>query len=410
MPVYEYKGLNKQGEKVKGVQDAENQSSLRQQLQSQGIYTTEIYEGEGARAAAQGREIDFSKVFNRVTLRDIAVLTRQLATLLRAGIPLVKALNALNDQIEKEKLNRTISDIRRRVNEGSSMAAAVGEHPEYFSDLYKNMVKAGESSGNLDVVLDRLTEFLDDQIELRGKLLGAMIYPILMTVIGFLLLALIFTFVIPKVTELFKDQDAALPLITRILIGASDLMSNWVFLIIAIPATGAAIAGFVYWKRTPDGEEQWDRFVLKIPVLGSLIRMIAVARFSRTLGTLLASGVPLLTAMDIVKNILGNSRLVDVVEDARHEIREGEGLAEPLKRSGEFPPLVTHMISVGEQSGQLEEMLENVAISYDQQVDMRIQALTTLIEPLMIVGMGIAVAIIVFAVMLPLLQLNQMVV
>ena len=289
------------------------------------------------------------------------------------------------------------------------MAAAIGEHPEHFSDLYKNMVKAGESSGNLDVVLDRLTEFLDDQIELRGKLIGAMIYPILMTVIGFILLTLIFTFVIPKVTELFQDQNAALPWITRVLIGTSNLMSNWVFLIIAIPALGGLIAGFVYWKRTPDGERTWDKFVLKVPVLGSLVRMIAIARFSRTLGTLLASGVPLLTAMDIVKNILGNSRLVDVVEDARVEIREGEGIAEPLQRSGEFPPLVTHMISIGEQSGQLEEMLENVAISYDQQVDGRIQALTTLLEPLMIVGMGVVVAIIVFAVMLPLLQLNQMV-
>ena len=409
MPVYEYKGLNEEGDEVSGILDAENQSTLRKKLQAEGIYTTEVYEGEGAEAKARGREIDFSQYFERVSLRDIAVLTRQLATLLGAGIPLVRALNALGDQAEKDELKRVISDVRRRVNEGSSLAAAIGEHPKHFSDLYMNMVKAGESSGNLDVVLQRLTEFLDDQIELRGKIIGAMVYPVLMMVIGALLLGLIFTFVIPKVTQLFQDQNVALPTITKLLIGISNLMSNWVFLIIAIPLTAAAITGFIKWKNSPEGEQTWDQFVLKIPVLGSLIRMIAVSRFARTLGTLLSSGVPLLTAMNIVKNILGNSRLVEVVDDARDDIEEGENIAEPLRRSGEFPPLVTHMIAVGEQSGQLEEMLQNVADSYDQQVDQRIQALTSLLEPLMIVIMGIAVAVIVFAVMLPLLQLNQMV-
>lgn len=409
MPVYDYRGLNDAGEEVSGISDAESQAALRRELQSKGIYTTEIRESEGEGSASQGGDIDLGKIFERVTLRDIAVITRQLATLLRAGIPLVKALNAISDQLEKDELKRVISDIRQKVNEGASLASAVREHPEHFSDLYQNMVKAGESSGNLDVVLDRLTEFLDDQIELRGKIIGAMVYPVLMMVVGAILLGLIFTFVIPKVTQLFQDQDAALPWITRLLIGVSDLMSNWVFLLFAIPTAAAAITGFIYWKNTEDGERIWDNFVLRVPVLGSLIRMIAIARFARTLGTLLASGVPLLTALDIVKNILGNYRLVEVVDSAREDIEEGESIAEPLRRSGEFPPLVTHMISVGEQSGQLEGMLENVAVSYDQQVDMRIQALTTLLEPLMIIIMGVGVAIIVFAVMMPLLQLNQMI-
>ncbi|MFB6265216.1 MAG: type II secretion system inner membrane protein GspF [Bradymonadaceae bacterium] len=410
MPVYEYKGLDDQGEEVSGIQDAENKSALRQQLQSQGIYTTDIWEGEEGESGSRGREIDLGQLFERVTLRDIAVLTRQLATLLRAGIPLVRALNALTDQLQNQELKRVVSDIRRQVNEGSSLASAIGDHPEHFSDLYKNMVEAGESSGNLDLVLERLTEFLDDQIELRGKIIGAMIYPLLMTLVGAALLGLIFTFVIPKVTQLFEDQGKALPLVTRLLIGVSDLLTNWIFLLVALPTTGLAIAGFVYWKRTPEGEATWDRFVLRIPVVGSLVRMIAVSRFARTLGTLLGSGVPLLTAMDIVKNILGNAQLEDVIADAREDIEEGESIADPLERSGEFPPLVTHMVSVGEQSGQLEEMLDNVAESYDQQVDLRIQALTTLLEPLLIVIMGIGVAIIVFAVMLPLLQLNQTVV
>lgn len=404
MPVYEYKGLNKAGKQVKGILDAENQNSLRQALQAKGIFVTEIYEGKGG-GAAQNRDVDLKKALEFVSLSDIAVLTRQMATLIRAGIPLVEALSALSDQAEKEELKRTLSDIRRKVNEGSSLANALKDHPKAFSNLYVNMVRAGESAGNLDVVLQRLTEFLDAQIELRSKVVGAMIYPILMAVVGLLILMLLFTFVIPKVTAIFKDQGQALPWITNLLIGVSNAFSSYWFII--IPGMFLAAVGFWQWKKSESGRPKWDRFVLKVPIFGPLIRMIAIARFAGTLGTLLGAGVPLLTALDIVKNILGNTRLIDVIEDVRINIREGESIAQPLKRSGEFPPLVIHMIAVGERSGQLEEMLGNVAASYEQQVDIRVQAMTKLLEPLMIVGMGIMVAIIVFAIMLPILQLNQ---
>jgi general secretion pathway protein F len=404
MPVYEYRGLDKSGKKVQGIQDAESQNALRQMLQSQGIYVTDIFEGDEAKSKSSG-EIDFSQITERVGLRDIAVLTRQLATLQRAGIPLVECLNALSDQVEKDELKRVISDIRTKVNEGSSLAKAMGDHPQHFSNLYVNMVKAGESSGNLDVVLDRLTEFLEAQMELRGKVIGAMVYPAIMTVVGVAIMSLLFIFVIPKVTQIFQDQGAALPWITQLLIGVSDIFAGYWWLI--LPLVGGGIYGFIQWKNTEEGKDKWDRWILKVPVIGGLVRMIAVSRFADTLGTLLASGVPLLTAMDIVKAILGNNRLVEVVEDARVNIREGESIAQPLKRSGEFPALVTHMIAIGERSGQLEEMLDNVAVAYKREVDMRIDAMTTLLEPLMIVGMGIGVAIIVFAVMLPILQLNQ---
>jgi general secretion pathway protein F len=404
MPVYEYRGLDKSGKKVQGIQDAESQNALRQMLQSQGIYVTDIFEGDEAKSKSSG-EIDFSQITERVGLRDIAVLTRQLATLQRAGIPLVECLNALSDQVEKDELKRVISDIRTKVNEGSSLAKAMGDHPQHFSNLYVNMVKAGESSGNLDVVLDRLTEFLEAQMELRGKVIGAMVYPAIMTVVGVAIMSLLFIFVIPKVTQIFQDQGAALPWITQLLIGVSDIFAGYWWLI--LPLVGGGIYGFIQWKNTEEGKDKWDRWILKVPVIGGLVRMIAVSRFADTLGTLLASGVPLLTAMDIVKAILGNNRLVEVIEDARVNIREGESIAQPLKRSGEFPALVTHMIAIGERSGQLEEMLDNVAVAYKREVDMRIDAMTTLLEPLMIVGMGIGVAIIVFAVMLPILQLNQ---
>jgi general secretion pathway protein F len=405
MPVYEYKGLNASGKTVKGIQDADSQGALRQLLQSQGVYVTDIWEGKGDAGTNRSGGVDVKKMLERITLRDISVLTRQMATLTRAGIPLVETLNALSEQAEKDELKHVISDVRQKVNEGSSLANALGDHPKHFGDLYVNMVKAGESSGNLDVVLERLTEFLEAQIELRGKVIGAMVYPLIMMFVGLIIMSVLFIFVIPKITQIFEDQNAALPWITQIMIGVSDVMAGGWFVI--LPAIAGICFGFYKWKESPEGKDKWDRFILQVPVVGSLVRMIAVARFARTLGTLLASGVPLLTALNIVKNILGNTRLIEVVEDARVNIREGESIAQPLKRSGEFPPLVTHMIAIGERSGQLEEMLDNVAVAYNQQVDMRIQAMTTLLEPLMIVAMGIGVAIIVFAVMLPILQLNQ---
>ncbi len=404
MPVYDYKGLNQAGKTVKGSQDAESQNALRTLLQGRGIFVTEVSEARAGGKSKAG-EVDFGKMLQFVGLRDIAVLTRQMATLLRAGIPLVECLRALTDQAEKDELKRALSDIKSKVNEGSSLAKALADHPKLFSDLFVNMVRAGESSGNLDVVLERLTDFLEGQMELRSKVISAMIYPILMTVVGLGILAFLFAFVIPKVTQIFEDQGAALPFVTRLLIGTSDVVSGGWFII--LPAAFLSAWGFRRWKNSEGGRPKWDRFVLKLPVVGNLVRLIAVSRFSRTLGTLLNSGVPLLQALDIVKNILGNTRLIEVIEEVRVNVREGESIAQPMKRSGEFPSLVTHMIAIGEKTGQLEDMLENVAESYDQQVSLRIDAATTLIEPLMIVFMGIAVGFIVFAIMLPILQLNQ---
>lgn len=405
MPIYEYKGLNKAGKNVNGMLDAESQSELRSRLQGKGIFVTEVKAGKAGEAAASAGEIDFKRMFQFVGLRDIAVLTRQLATLLKAGIPLVEALAALTDQADKDELKRVLSDVRRQVNEGSGLAIALSGHEKHFSDLYVNMVRAGESSGNLDLVLERLTDFLEGQIELRGKVISAMVYPLVMTVVGTGILGFLFAFVVPKITRMFSDQKRSLPLITKLLLLISDIVSNGWFII--LPLMGLSVWGFMYWKKSKDGRPRWDRFVLKVPVVGNLMRMIAITRFSSTLGTLLASGVPLLQALDIVKNILGNTRLIEVIEDVRVNVREGDSVAQPLKRSGEFPPLVTHMIAIGERTGQLEDMLENVAVNYRQQVDIRIQAATTLLEPLMIVIMGVAVGFIVFAIMLPIIELNQ---
>jgi general secretion pathway protein F len=407
MPVYEYSGMTAQGRKVRGMEDAENPRALRDLLKTRGVFLTEATEG---RRSAEKRRAPGDvqlrlKFMDRIRISQISVLTRQLATLQKANIPLVESLSALIEQEESEKLKTILSTVRQKVNEGSTLASALAEHPEAFSDLYVNMIRAGETSGNLDVVLRRLTEFLDGQVSLQEKLTSAAVYPMVLLLLGIGLVGYLMGAVVPQITTMFADLGATLPLITRILIGISNAIAGWWWLMI-MAAVGAVFA-FRRWKATPEGQVRWDRFTLQVPIFGSLTRMVGVSRFAKTMATLLASGVPLLNALDIVKNVLGNRILVDVVEKARLNIREGESIAGPLRRSGEFPPMVTHMIAVGERTGELESMLENVAEAYDRQVSSRIAAMMSLLEPVMILGMGGTVAFIVFAILTPLLQMNQ---
>ena len=267
------------------------------------------------------------------------------------------------------------------------------------------MIRAGEHSGALDAVLLRLAEFTEGQARLRQKIMGTMMYPAIMSVIGGGVLVLLMTVVVPKVTKIFTDMKQTLPWTTQILIWTSTTLQNWWFVIFPL-LIGSAVA-FRFWTRSESGKPVWDRLVLKVPVVGSLIRMLSVARFSRTLATLLKSGVPLLTALDIVKNVITNSTMADVIDTARDSIREGESIAAPLKKSGQFPPLVYHMVSIGEKSGQLEDMLLNVAQSYESQVDVRVGALTSLLEPIMIVAMGGVIAFVAFSILMPILQMNS---
>ena len=297
--------------------------------------------------------------------------------------------------------------VKQKVNEGASLADALREHPKVFSELYVNMIRAGESSGALDVVLVRLADFTESQALLRNKIIGAMLYPAIMVVVGIAIVGILFVVVIPKVTKIFDDMNVTLPWTTRILIGVSSFARDyWYVVLVAIPALVFGLRRFV---RTARGRAWWDRTKLGAPVFGELIRMLSLSRFAKTLATLLASGVPLLTAMDIVRNIVSNTLLADVIDKARDAIREGESIAAPLRRSGQFPPLVYHMIAIGERSGQLEEMLQNVARSYEAQVEMRVGALTSLLEPVMIVAMGGGVAFIVFSILMPIMQLNTFV-
>ncbi len=405
MPVFEYKALNAAGKAVQGLREADSPKSLRATLRRDGVFLTEVL-GE-KQAKAQAREVNVRRWFlGRVSSQNLAIATRQLAVLVHAGIPLVEALTALVEQVEHEKLKRVLGDVKQRVNEGAALADALAAHPRVFGDLYVNMIRAGETSGALEIVLVRLADFTESQARLRSKIMGTMAYPVAMMIIGCVVLGVLFAFVIPKVTKIFEDTKATLPWMTRALIAFTSVVTQWWWAILLLVA--GAIYGFVRWKRTPAGKERWHRMVLQMPVFGRLVRIIAIGRFARTLSTLLKSGVPLLASMDIVKNVVGNVRLAAVIEQARDAIREGESIAAPLKRSGEFPPLVHHMVAIGERSGALEEMLANVASAYEDQVETTVTALTSLLEPVMILVMGGSVAFIVFSVLMPILQINTL--
>jgi general secretion pathway protein F len=406
MAVYAYKGLDARGKSVKGIRDAESAKALRNVLKRDGILATEVLEqSEAARKAA--RDIDFRRLFRRVSTSDVAIATQQLAVLLRSGVPLVEGLNALIDQLDQPELKTAFTDTRNQVNEGVTLADAMKAHPKIFPTLYVNMIAAGEASGTLEEVLARLAEFLDDQTRLQSKVRAALAYPLVMAVVVVLILFLMMSVVVPKVTAIFENFNQSLPWYTNLLIWVSEVLSSYWWLLGAL--LGGGIYWFRRWRNTEEGRKKWDIFVLEVPLIGPLMTMVAVTRFSRTLATLLASGVPVLTAMDITRNVLGNTELMRVVENARESVREGEGIAKPLREAGRFPPMVTHMIAVGEQSGQLEEMLIHVADAYDQQVEVRVGAMTSILEPLMIVVMGAVVGGIAFAILMPLLQLNEMI-
>jgi general secretion pathway protein F len=406
VPVFEYKALDQRGKSIEGLKEADSPKTLRSTLRRDGLFLTEVLGTKEAAAAAK-RDVSVRRwVGRRISADDIAITTRQLAVLVGAGVPLVEALGALVDQVDHERMKRIVSDVRQRVNEGSSLADALAAQGKVFSTLYVNMIRAGESSGALELVLVRLADFTESQARLRSKVIGTLTYPAAMLGIGTAIMGILFSVVIPKITKIFEDTKIALPWTTRALIAFSTTVHDWWWAFLLFFA--AVVVLLVRWRETPAGRAAWDRWVLTAPLFGNLIRQIAIARFSRTLATLLKSGVPLLTSLDIVKNIVGNVRLASVIESSREAITEGESIAAPLKRSGEFPPLVYHMVAIGERSGQLEEMLTNVANAYDAQVDTKIGALTALLEPIMIVGMGVVVAFIVFSILMPILQINTL--
>jgi general secretion pathway protein F len=407
MTVYVWRGIGPNGRETNGVRDADNVKALRALLKREkGILLTSALEEAEAKKKAS-RDIDLGKYFRRVSTLDLAIATRQLATLLKSGVPLVESLSALIEQMESPELKGALTQVRDKVNEGSSLHEALRVHAKIFPPLYANMVEAGEASGTLELVLARLADFLESSNKLTTKVQSALAYPAFMVLMSMVTVTIMMVVVVPKISSIFEDFGEALPWYTRLLIFTSDVFVGYWWLLGTL--LGLGIWQFLRWQATPAGRAKWDKFVLDVPLFGRLFLMVAVARFARTLSTLLKSGVPLLRAMEITRNVLGNVELMRVVEEAASSIREGESIAAPLKRSGRFPPIVTHMIAVGERSGQLEEMLENVATAYDQQVDGKVQTLTSLLEPMMIVIMGLISGGITFAILVPLMRINEFV-
>ncbi|MDD3620068.1 MAG: type II secretion system inner membrane protein GspF [Desulfobulbaceae bacterium] len=407
MPVYEYTALDKAGKKLKGIIDADSQAAARQKIRHAGNYPVDIRESEPASRKKAERMALTLPLFQRVKQQEIHVATRQLATLLGAGIPLVPALNGLIQQTSNQTLKKIIAQLKDSVNEGNSFSSALGEHPALFSKIYVNMVKAGEASGSLDIVLDQLAEFGENQQALKSRVSVALIYPVILSLVGIVILFLLLTLVVPNITEVFAESQEALPLPTIILINVSNFLGRYWWLL-ALALAGILLA-IRFAIQLPKGRRIWDRFKLTFPLLGDLNIRIAGARVGRSLGSLLQSGVPLVTSLKIVQNIFNNVLLAEVIDAATEELEKGGSLSRTLRDSRWFMPMMVQMIAVGEQSGTLESMLFKVADSYEKEVETKIKALTSLIEPFMILFMGVMMLFIVLSILLPIFEMNQLI-
>ena len=407
MPVFQYKGIDVGGAARAGILDADSPREARMQLRSMHVHVTDL---EPLSALTVGSSRRFLPQFMQRRHRDeIVLLTRQLGTMLRSGIPLASCLTAMVEQAEHQDLEVVLRDIREKVTQGATFADALAHHPGYFDDLFVNMVKAGEAAGNLDVILARLADFTQKQERIRSKVKAALAYPVVMMIFGFLVVTVLMTFVVPRILTVLQkgpQKGAPLPLPTQILVSVSGFMGSYWYLII-----GSIIGVYVTFRvlmRSEEFQYKWDKFRLRAPILGDLFRKSAVSRFCTTFGTLLKSGIPALQALTIVKGIVGNKVMARVVDEIHQKIVEGADISGPVKKSGVFPPVVGYMIAVGEQSGTLEEMLERIAEAYDSEVEITSQKVTSMIEPILIVGLSLVVGFIVIAILLPILQIGSL--
>lgn len=423
MPIYEYKAFAAGGATTTGIVDADTERDARAKLRKDNLLVTKLTETRGgkkvkrakgkgkgkgkssvtggllaARAASQGpgaREIDI-----------VCGMTRQLATLLGSGIALNEALSALVDQAEQRKVETLCREIREDIQQGSNLADSLAKHPGWFTPLYVNMVRAGQAAGNLDTVLTRLADYLQGQRAMRRKIVGALTYPLMMIGIGFIVVTILMAKVVPEITRMLLDQDQTLPASTKLLVTLSDAFkAYWWLMFLSI-----ALVSFVFeriYNKGAEGRLRIDRFILSVPVLGDLMRKAAVSRFTRTLSTLLQSGVPAIQSLEITETVVGNRVVANATRHIRERVVEGTDVSTPLKQTGVFPTTVGYMVAVGEQSGELEEMLDRIALAYDEELEVAAERFTSLLEPIMIVLLAGVVGYIVFAIVVPILEIGQ---
>jgi general secretion pathway protein F len=401
MATFYYKGLHSTGREIKDSISADSELQAKQKLKGMGIMIISIAEKKsGAQSSKKSFTLFTSK---KVPVNELGLMTRQFATLIKARIQIVEALNALVNQVDHEHLKFVLADVKTRVNEGTSLAKSLANHKDVFDNIYINMVEAGEASGTLDKVMVRLAEFKEAQMKMKSKLSGALTYPIMMASFGSLAIGFIFIKVVPQFANMLIKQKKKLPAITEAVMSISTFLQNYWWLAILI------IFGVVFlikqYVRSPSGERNWHRLQLNLPIFGPIVKMVNVARFCSTMSTLLASGVPILPSMSIVKNLVTNVLLKDAIEKSRTAVSEGSSMTGPLMDSGYFPSMVTHMLKLGENSGELEQMLNIIADNYQTEVEDKLSGLTSLLEPVMILMMAVVVGVIALSVIMPMMEM-----
>jgi general secretion pathway protein F len=407
MPVFEYTALDAKGKTTSGIIDAEGANAARQKLRLSGKFPVSIREAQEVQTKKDRKSFSPSAWFSRVKPSDVALTTRQLATLIGAGFPLVSALDALLPQTNSHALKRILARVKDLIVEGNSFAHALSKFPSIFPPIYMNMVRAGETSGTLEIVLERLAEITEKQQALSNRIQASLAYPVFMLCFGAVVLFILLTYIVPTITSIFTDMKQVLPTPTRVLIGLSAFFkSYWWIILIGITAVAVALRQFC---KTEKGRQWSDNTILKLPMLGNLARKLAVARFSRTLGSLLENGVTMLVALDVVKNIVGNIQIAETVTQAAEEVSKGKSLWLSLSEGRVFPMLSIQMVQVGEQSGELEKMLYKVADVFENEVETTILRLTSYLEPVMILIMGCVVGFIVLSICLPIFEMNQLI-
>jgi len=413
MPNFEYTALDPQGTETTGVIQAANENDAVNQLRQAGLYPTQVNEqGKGgARKSAsrtprvKGKTSLGKKGSGRIGSKALMIFTRQLATLIDSGLPLLRGLSVLGKQEPNPVLKRTIHQLADSVQAGSTFSESLSQHPKIFNKLYVNMVKAGELGGVLELVLSRLADYQEKAQKLKNKIVSAMIYPVIVMFIAIAIVIFLLLFIVPRFEGIFKDMlgDEQLPFVTRLVTGASEFVAEKFYIIIGVAVALFFLYGF--WVRTKGGRRSVDKIKLKIPVLGDIQLKSAVARFSRTLGTLVTSGVPILQALNITKETAGNVIVSEAIAKVHDAVKEGESIVQPLEGSKIFPSMVISMVDVGEETGQLPDMLLKIADVYDDEVDNAVSAMTSLLEPVMIVILAIIVGTIVLALFMPLLDI-----
>lgn len=404
MPVYQYEAFTSNGTEEDGIVEADSPREAREMLRNQDLHITTL---EPTLQEEEDQEQSFvQSLFSGISQSELVNLTRQLATLLRAGVPLTEGLTALIDQTESRNLETVLRDVRDQVRQGSRLADALERHPNVFNQLYVAMIRSGEASGELDSVLQRLGEYLHSRNQIRSRIIAALTYPVFIILVGVIVCIFLFTAVMPQIIQLLQNQNKALPLPTEILWGISlFIQSYWLLLILGLCALCFAVYSFL---KTERGKYLYDLMLLKIPFLGSFVRKAAISRFSATLATLLESGLPIMKSLEVVENLLDNQVMARTIHDIREEIMGGSNLSDPLRDAPFFPSTLSYMIGIGEESGEVEKLLRQISDAYDEEIELAAEQFTSLLQPILIILIAFGVGFVAFAIILPLLQMSQM--